>query len=104
MEAEEKKGKWGVVISPRTSWNKSADKIRALINGVGMFYFASLGEFLRSGPYTAKEAVIGHIGLIKRYSDVYGETSPSRKMETMMRNNNPNRRKTMSAKAAALLR
>jgi hypothetical protein len=104
MDVEEKKSKWGVIMSPRTSWNRSADKLRELINGVGMFHFSSLGEFLRSGPYTAKEAVIGHLNFLKRYSDVYGEESPSRKMENMMRYNNPKRRKTMAAKASALLR
>jgi hypothetical protein len=61
-------------IVPSTSWNDAANKIRGTINGVGTFHTNNLNEFLRSGPYTAREAVLSHLGYIKRYPDVYGST------------------------------
>ncbi len=59
-------------IVPSTSWNDAADKIRETINGVGDFHFNSLREFLDSGPYTARQAVLSHLGYIKKYPAVYG--------------------------------
>jgi hypothetical protein len=59
-------------IVPSTSWKDAAEKIRETINGVGDFHFGDLGEFLRSGPYTARQAVLSHLGYIKRYPAVYG--------------------------------
>jgi hypothetical protein len=61
-------------IVPQKSWNDAADKVRETINGVGMFHFNNLREFLDSGPYTAREAVLGHLGAIKDYPAVYGGT------------------------------
>jgi hypothetical protein len=62
-------------IVPSTSWNDAADKIRETINGVGYFHTNNLSEFLRSGPYTAREAVLAHLGHIKSYPAVYGSRS-----------------------------
>jgi hypothetical protein len=59
-------------IIPSTSWSDAADKLRETINGVGDFHFGSLSEFLDSGPYTARQAVLSHLGYIKRYPAVYG--------------------------------
>ena len=59
-------------IIPSNSWSDAADKIRETINGVGDFHFDSLKEFLASGPYTARQAVLAHLGYIKRYPAVYG--------------------------------
>lgn len=62
-------------IVPSKSWDDAANKIKETINGVGMFHFSSLREFLDSGPYTAREAVLTHLGYIKRYPEVYGDAS-----------------------------
>lgn len=59
-------------ISPATSWNDAANKIRETINGVGDFHFSNLREFLASGPYTARQAVLEHLHYIKRHPAVYG--------------------------------
>jgi len=59
-------------IVPTTSWMDAANKIRETINGVGDFHFNDLAEFLRSGPYTARQAVLSHLGYIQRYPAVYG--------------------------------
>jgi hypothetical protein len=56
-------------------WEQAANEIRETINGVGMFHFNDLREFLESGPYTARQAVLTHIQYIKRYPDVYGTAS-----------------------------
>jgi hypothetical protein len=59
-------------IVPSNSWEDAANKIRETINGVGDFHFDDLADFLRSGPYTARQAVLAHLGYIKRYPAVYG--------------------------------
>jgi len=59
-------------IVPANSWNDAANKLRETINGVGDFHFDTIREFLDSGPYTAKQAVLSHLGYIKRYPAVYG--------------------------------
>lgn len=68
-------------IVPRKDWRTSADLIRETVNGVGQFYFGSLKEFLDSGPYTAREAVLSHLGYIGRHTDVYGSPSARRVYE-----------------------
>jgi hypothetical protein len=50
----------------------AADKIRETINGVGDVHFNSLGEFLKAEASTAKQAVLSHLGYVKRYPAVYG--------------------------------
>jgi hypothetical protein len=72
-------------IVPKTSWADAANKIRETINGVGVFGFDSLKDFLDSGPYTAREAVLGHIGWINDYPEVYGDYSPSHQYDRHMR-------------------
>jgi hypothetical protein len=62
-------------IKPKVSWNDAAKKIVETINGVGYFWFQSLEEFLDSGPYTAREAVLSHLHYIPQYPDVYGTPS-----------------------------
>jgi hypothetical protein len=63
-------------LKPVKSWEHAANEIRNTVNGIGYFYFASLKEFLDSGPWTARQAVLGHLGSIKRYGDVCGGGSP----------------------------
>lgn len=65
-------------IFPSKSWNDAANKIRETVNGVGDFHFNTLKEFLDSGPYTAREAVLSHLGYISDWPNVYGNSSPSR--------------------------
>lgn len=62
-------------ISPKKDWKDSAEQIRDIINGVGMFGFDTLKEFLDSGPYTPREAVLSHLGYANSYADVYGDRS-----------------------------
>ena len=62
-------------IVPSKSWDDAAEKLRETINGVGYFHFNSLREFLDSGPYTARQAVLSHLGYIKQHPDVYGGQS-----------------------------
>jgi hypothetical protein len=66
------KRSYDLKIVPYKSWDDAANKIRETINGVGDFHFNDLKEFLRSGPYTAKQAVLSHLGYVKRYPAVYG--------------------------------
>ena len=72
-------------IIPTTSWTDAANKIRETINGVGSFYYRDLREFLSSGPYTPRQAVLSHLQWIKRYPDVYGTTSAHRLYENAWR-------------------
>jgi hypothetical protein len=72
-------------IAPEKSWEDAARRIMDTINGVGMFEFADLREFLASGPYTARTAVLSHLGWIKRASEVYGRPSPRRIYEQAWR-------------------
>ena len=74
---------WNVV--PLLSWKAAADLIRRTINGVGIFEFTSTREFLDSGPYTPKQAVMQHLHWIKRWPDVYGEPKPQAMIERRMR-------------------
>ena len=72
-------------IVPKKSWADAAEQIRETINGVGMFHFNSLKEFLDSGPYTARQAVLQHLHYIKRHPDVYGERSARDQFERAYR-------------------
>lgn len=71
---------WDFRIVPHAgrTWQSAADKIRETINGIGYFYFSTLAEFLASGPYTARRAVLAHLGVIARYPEVYGSASARR--------------------------
>lgn len=70
---------WRIV--PRMTWENAANWIRETINGVGVFHFATLREFLDYGPYTARHAVLAHLGAIASYPEVYGTTSARRLYE-----------------------
>lgn len=72
-------------IEPEKSWEDAAAEIIKTINGVGSFEFASVREFLGSGPYTARQAVLGHLHWIKRYPDVYGDSSPRTRLDRALR-------------------
>jgi len=72
-------------IVPYKSWDAAADKIRETINGVGYFHFNDLREFLDSGPYTARQAVLSHLGTIRDYPAVYGGQGSNQLYETAMR-------------------
>jgi hypothetical protein len=60
-------------IVPEKSWEHAASRIMTTINGVGSFEFSSVKEFMDSGPYTAREAVLNHLHWIKDWPRVYGE-------------------------------
>lgn len=66
---------WQWRIEPEVSWSLAAEAVMETINGVGPFHYSSLKEFLSSGPYSPQEAVIEHLGWIRRAPDVYGEPS-----------------------------
>jgi hypothetical protein len=74
------KEEWRYKVSPKTSWERSAVKLIDIINGVGYFYFRDLKDFLRSGPYTARTAVLGHIHWIRSAPAVY-DASIARRYE-----------------------
>ena len=64
-------------VSPTKSWTDSAAKIVETINGVGQFEFRGVKDFMESGPYTAREAVLHHLHQISNYPEVYGGGSAS---------------------------
>jgi len=68
-------------IAPKKSWDDAAVLVLDTINGVGMFTFSSVREFLDSGPYTARQAVLQHLHYIKRRPEVYGERSARDRFE-----------------------
>ena len=67
-----KKRRYDFKIVPSKSWNDAADKLRETINGVGDLHFDNLSEFLKAEASTARQAVLSHLGYIKRYPAVYG--------------------------------
>lgn len=73
------------VVAPVKSWSDVASHILTTINGVGEFEFSSLREFLDSGPYTPREAVLSHLHWIKWWPEVYGEPSARRMYEQAWR-------------------
>ncbi len=93
-------------IEPHESWKDSAGHIMETVNGVGDFTFYSLKEFLDSGPYTPREAVLTHLSYIERYPEVYGATSARQQFEGSFRNPGappkPNPKATKKLKAKLL--
>lgn len=65
-------------IVPSKSWSDSAREILKTINGVGTFEFSNLNEFLDSGPYSARDAVLKHLHWISWWPEVYGGSSARR--------------------------
>jgi hypothetical protein len=61
--------------SGQKGWRKAAEALLETINGVGDFYFSSVEDFMDSGPYTAREAVLSHLGYISYYPEIYGSHS-----------------------------
>lgn len=61
-------------IVPANSWEDAAKKIRETLGGIGDVYVGdSVKEFLRVGSYKSpRQAVLSHLGAIKRYPHVYG--------------------------------
>jgi hypothetical protein len=72
-------------VVPEKSWEDAATAIVETINGVGYFHFSSLREFLDSGPYTPRSAVLTHLHYTARYPEVYGDTSARRIYERSFR-------------------
>ena len=68
---ESKKHKYNYKVVPIESWRDAARHIVTTINGVGMFEFRNVKEFLDSGPYTAREAVLQHLHVIEDWVEVY---------------------------------
>jgi hypothetical protein len=63
-------------------WKEAAQEIVNTINGVGMFEFNSVKEFIDSGPYgSAKNAVLHHLHWIKHWPEVYGDYSARRRFD-----------------------
>jgi len=60
---------------PSESWEKAASEVVKTINGYGMFVFSSVKEFMSSGPYTAREAVLGHLHWMHEWYNVYEGSS-----------------------------
>jgi len=78
-EVKERKGeqtRWK--ITPLRTWRESLGHIVETINGVGLFRFDSIREFLDSGPYTEREGVLTHLHYLADYSSVYGVRSLER--------------------------
>jgi len=76
---------WEFYVRPKVSWEDAADHVRVTINGVGVFGFDSLREFLDSGPYTARRAVLQHLGWIPDWYDVYEGSKARSHVERRMR-------------------
>ena len=72
----QKAGDWDFKVVPEKNWRDAAAAMVDLINGIGPFYFSSLQEFFDSGPYTPKEAVLAHLGHVRRRAEVYGDIRP----------------------------
>ena len=68
-------------IDPAKTWRVAAENIRETVNGMGHFHFNDLREFLSSGPYTPREAVMQHLGYVARRAEVYGDYGAKYKFE-----------------------
>src|SRR5690606_36990889 len=68
------------------TWPHVLNEIRLLINGYGFFYISSVKEFLASGPYTQKEAVMKHLHQLTSWSKVYGGPTINQMLDAQMRN------------------
>ena len=72
-------------IVPVESWEDAADRIRMTINGVGYFFFNTVREFMQSGPYTARSCVLNHLGWVKDYYSVYGDSNGQSRLDRALR-------------------
>jgi hypothetical protein len=55
---------------------KATRELSETVGGVGYFHFGSVKELTDSGPWTVREAVLGHLGWMKDWYEVYGERRP----------------------------
>jgi hypothetical protein len=62
----------------QAGWRKAAEAIMETVNGVGYFTFNDLDDFLSTGPYTPRQAVLSHLAYISDYPEVYGRQSAQR--------------------------
>ncbi len=77
---------WMLEITPLESWEKSAACVRETIEGVGMFGYDSLEDFIGSSSCEdARDVVESHLHWLKRYGEVYGNDSPIRIYERSFR-------------------
>jgi len=67
-------------LVPAETWRDAAAMLRDTINGYGPFYFNNVQEFLDSGPYTARQAVLEHLHWMKDRAEVYGTSNAERLM------------------------
>ena len=67
------------------TWTTAARAIMETINGVGYFTYNNVRDFLDSGPYTPKGAVLSHLGWVREYPRVYGTPSAERIYERNFR-------------------
>ena len=78
-------GKERFWVVPVESWRYSATQIMEIVNGVGYFHFDNLKDFLDSGPYTPKEAVLSHLHWLKDRAEVYGDVRPGARYDSAVR-------------------
>jgi hypothetical protein len=76
---------WEFRIKPTVSWPDAASHLRETIDGYGMFVFGTLRSFLDSGPYTAREAVVNHLGWMRHWYEIYGDGSAWTRLERRLR-------------------
>lgn len=73
-------------IVPKVSWRDAAEKIRQTADGVGYAYVGNdVNEFLKLGPWTPRQAVLEHLGVIADYPEVYGSHSARQIYEVAFR-------------------
>lgn len=63
---------WRFKVVPTKSWKDALGNIVTTINGVDMFEFSGARELCSSGPWSPKEAVMGHLHWIADWPEVYG--------------------------------
>lgn len=86
LNIHESKKRSGIYrITPQVDWPTAANAIRTTINGYGQFEFSSLREFLDSGPWTARQAVLQHLNWIWRWPEIYTSGSPRSMFERYIR-------------------
>jgi len=62
-------------VLPEQDWVAAANEVRKTINGVGIFYYASVRAFCDSGPDTPRSATLSHLHWLNEYPSVYGTPS-----------------------------
>jgi hypothetical protein len=73
-------------VMPEKSWQHAAGKIVNTINGVGMFRFDSVRDFVYvTSSKNVREAVLSHLRSIRDWPDVYGGRSASLLFESQLR-------------------